>query len=138
HALWDPQQKYYDYFTDKTGVFKPFSPLYGLSAAIVTDDEEFFRTRARPAVEYALSRKTSVFAPYDNADNKQANSAGREVGSPYVGYAHLVTLHELFQRRTPALRTLAEVKGPAKGKLSDALAEWKLTKHAGALHEACA
>jgi hypothetical protein len=48
-ALWDPQQKYYDYFTDKTGVFKPFSPLYGLSAAIVTDDEEFFRTRARPA-----------------------------------------------------------------------------------------
>jgi hypothetical protein len=27
HAMWDAQQKYYDYFTDKTGVFKPFSPL---------------------------------------------------------------------------------------------------------------
>ena len=68
HALWDVQQKYCDYFTDKTGVFKPFSPLYGLSAAIVTDDEPFFRSRARPAVEYALSRRFSVFAPYDNAD----------------------------------------------------------------------
>src|SRR5436309_1567298 len=22
HALWDAQQKYYDYFTDKTGIFK--------------------------------------------------------------------------------------------------------------------
>jgi hypothetical protein len=65
HSMWDPQQKYYDYFTDKTGVFKPFSPLYGLSAAIVTDDEDFFRQRARPAVEFALSRR-----------NKQARSGG--------------------------------------------------------------
>lgn len=127
YALWDPQQKYYDYFTDKTGIFKPFSPLYGLSAAIVTDDEDFFRRRARPAVEYALSRKTSVFAPYDNADNKQANSAGRTVGAPYVGYAQLVSLHELFQGRTPALRALAEAKGAAKGKLSDSLARWQLS-----------
>jgi hypothetical protein len=136
HALWDPQQKYFDYFTDKTGVFKPFSPLYGLSAGIVTDDEEFFRTRARPAVEYALSRKTSVFAPYDNADNKQANSAGREVGGPYAGYAQLASLHELFQRRTPALRALAEVRGPVNGRLSDALALWRLAGEAEALGEA--
>jgi hypothetical protein len=110
HAMWDPQQKYFDYFNDKTGVFKPFSPLYGLSAGIVTDDEAFFRTRARPAVEYALSRKTSVFAPYDNADNKQANSAGREVGAPYVSHEQLVTLDELFQGRSPVLRALAEEK----------------------------
>jgi hypothetical protein len=136
HALWDPQQKYYDYFTDKTGVFKPFSPLYGLSVAIATDDEEFFRQRARPAVEYALSRKTSVFAPYDNADNKQANSAGREVGAPYLSYAQLVTLDGLFQSRTPALRALAETKGAAQGKLSDALARWRLTGDAAALDEA--
>jgi hypothetical protein len=136
HALWDAEQKYYDYFTDKTGVFKPFSPLYGLSAAIVTDDEDFFRRRARPAVEYALSRKTSVFAPYDNADHKQANSAGREIGAPYPGYAQLASLHELFQRRTPALRALAETKEPAKGKISDALARWRLNGDAGALQEA--
>jgi hypothetical protein len=136
HAMWDSQQKYFDYFTDKTGIFKPFSPLYGLGAAIVTDDEEFFRTRARPAVEFALSRKKSVFAPYDNADNKQANSAGREVGAPYLSYAQLVSLDALFQRRSPVLRSLAESKGPTKGKLSDALARWQLTGDASALDEA--
>ena len=136
HALWDAEQKYYDYFTDKTGVFKPFSPLYGLSAAIVTDDEEFFRQRARPAVEYALSRKTSVFAPYDNADNKQANSAGRQVGAPYLGYAQLVSLDAMFQRRTTALRALAEAREPPGRRLSDALARWQLTGEADALDAA--
>ena len=136
HALWDAQQKYYDYFTDKTGVFKPFSPLYGLSAAIVTDDEDFFRQRARPAVEYALSRRTSLFAPYDNADNQQAKSAGRQVGAPYLGYAQLISLDAMLQRRTPALRMLAETKTPAAEKLSDALARWQLTGDAAALDAA--
>ena len=136
HALWDSQQKYFDYFTDKTGVFKPFSPLYGLGAAIVTDDEEFFRTRARPAVEFALSRKTSVFAPYDNADNKQANSAGRTVGTPYLNFAQLLSLDELLQHRSPVLTAFAEAKGPTKGKLSDALARWRLTRSANDLNVA--
>ena len=136
YALWDSQQKYYDYFTDKTGVYKPFSPLYGLSAAIVTDDLDFFRNRARPAVEFALSRKTSVFAPYDTADNKQANSAGRELGAPYLSFPQLVTLDALFQHRTPALHTLAESKTPAAGKLADALAHWRFTHEPAALDEA--
>ena len=113
-AMWDAQQKYYDYFTDKTGVFKPFSPLYGLSAAIVTDDEDFFRRRARPAVEFALSRRNTVFAPYDNADNKQARSATRELGAPYVGAAQLASLDELFQHRTPLIQALAQAATPAK------------------------
>ncbi|MBM3860780.1 MAG: hypothetical protein FJ395_14165 [Verrucomicrobia bacterium] len=124
HAMWDPQQKYYDYFTDKTGVFKPFSPLYGLSAAIVTDDEEFFRQRARPAVEFALSRRTNVFAPYDNTDNKQARSATRKVGGPYIGAAQLTSLDALFQHRTPVFRNITGT--PAKsaseeGRLFDAV-----------------
>ncbi len=135
-ALWDEQQKYADYFTDKTGVFKPFSPLYGLSAAIVADDEELFRHRARPAVEYALSRRTSVFAPYEAADNRQANSAGRAVGAPYLGYVQLATLHQLFQERSPVLLALAEGKGAAKERIADALARWRLTGEAGALGEA--
>ncbi|MCX6966311.1 MAG: hypothetical protein NTZ46_00780 [Verrucomicrobia bacterium] len=136
HAMWDEQQKYFDYFQDKTGIFKPFSPLYGLSAAIVTDDEEFFLKRARPAVEFALSRNNNVFAPYDNADNKQANSATRAVGKPYLNYAQLVTLNELFQARLPGLRALAEAKGPTKGKISDSLARWRLTGDPEALAEA--
>jgi hypothetical protein len=114
HALWDPEQKYYDYYTNKTGVFKPFSPLYGLSAAIVTDDETFFDERALPTVEYALSRRTSVFAPYEAVDNKQANSAGRQVGEPYVSHAQLLSLDAMFQGRNLVLRALADEKAPAK------------------------
>lgn len=135
YAMWDEQQKYYDYFTDKTGVYKPFSPLFGLATSIVVDDEDFFRRRARPAVEFALSRPTNVFAPYEAVDNKQANSAGRTVGRPYVGYAQLASLHAFFQGRTPALRALAEVVGPSKGKIADALAEARLTGRREALED---
>ncbi len=133
HAMWDTQQKYYDYFTDKTGVFKPFSPLYGLSAAIVADDEAFFRDRALPAAEYALSRRYSVFAPYDNSDNKQVNSAVRTVGAPYLGYAQILSLYEILQRRTPALKALAEQQGADPKSVADNLARWSLTGDAAAL-----
>src|SRR5690606_9879109 len=27
-AFWHAEQKYYDYWTDNSGIFKPFSPLY--------------------------------------------------------------------------------------------------------------
>ncbi|MCX6968102.1 MAG: hypothetical protein NTZ46_10080 [Verrucomicrobia bacterium] len=133
HALWDPQQKYYDYFTDKTGIFKPFSPLYGLSAAIVTDDEEFFNKRALPAVEFAISRRSSVFAPYDFVTDKQASTAERTVGAPYIGYAQLVSIYELFGGRTPILRTMAKAGESAQGKISEMIARWRLTGDAGAL-----
>jgi len=135
-AMWDIQQKYYDYFTDKTGIYKPFSPLYGLSAAIVTDDEDFFRERALPAMEFAISRRSSVFAPYDNSDNKQANSALRTVGVPYPGYAQLLSLYEILQRRTPVLLDLAEKRGAEKNSASDALARWQLTGGESALSDA--
>ena len=135
-AMWDPQQKYYDYFTDKTGIFKPFSPLYGLSAAIVTDDEDFFEKRGLPAVEFAVSRRSDVFAPYDNSNNKQANTAVRSVGAPYLGYAQLLSLYDLLQKQTPAFLDLAEKHGPEKGNVADALARWQLTGDAEALAEA--
>jgi hypothetical protein len=135
-SMWDEQQKYYDYFTDKTGIFKPFSPLFGLSAAIVTDDEEFFHKRALPAVEFALSRPYNVFAPNDNTDNKQANSAIRVVGTPYLSYAQLVALNQFFQNRTPVFLALAKAKSPAKGRLSDLVARWQLTGDPSELAEA--
>jgi len=132
YALWHDEQKYYDYFTDLTGVFKPFSPLPGLSAAVVTDDEDFYRRRARPAVEFALSRKVNVFTPYE-AQHIIIKSAARELGGPYLGYAQLVSLHEFFQRRVPALKTLAEQAGPTAGILADGLARAQLSGEHAAL-----
>lgn len=136
HAMWDGQQKYFDYFTDKTGVFKPFSPLYGLSVGIVTDDEEFFLTRGMPAVEFALSRKSNVFAPYDAADNKQANSAVRSVGTPYIGREQLLSLDALFQHRSPVLRDLAQHAKPGtRGSVSSEEGFFDLLEAADATHD---
>lgn len=126
YAMWDEQQKYYDYFTDKSGVFKPFSPLYGMSLAVVTDDRELFVRRVLPAVEYAISRPFILFAPYDNADNRQANRAIRTLGSPYLGYAQLLSLYEMFQRRTPAFLALAD-KVDEQNSVADFLARWRLS-----------
>ena len=115
HACWHAEQKYYDYFTDTAGVFKPFSPLYGLGAAVVTDDEDFFRRRARPAIEFALSRKYNVFAPYETANMHMVGSARRDLGGPYIGQEQLRALHEILQRRVPAVAALAESAAPARG-----------------------
>lgn len=136
HAMWSDEQKYFDYFTDQTGVFKPFSPLYGLSAAIVTDDEDFYRRRALSAVEFALSRKYNVFAPYEGIYEAIVKSAASDVGGPYPGYAQLASLHELLQQRAPVIRSLAEAKGAAKNNIADALAQWRLTGNRAALDAA--
>mgnify|MGYP001559667148 CR=1 FL=1 len=40
HAMWHAEQKYYDYWTDNSGIFKPFSPLIGLSAALNRQENE--------------------------------------------------------------------------------------------------
>lgn len=132
YAMWHDEQKYYDYFTDQTGIFKPFSPIYGLSAAVVTDDEDFFRRRARPAVEYALSRKTNYFAPYEQLKPVQP-AALREIGGPYIGYAQRVSLNEFFQRRVPSLLALPEHRGSGSDNMADALARWQLTGERAAL-----
>ncbi len=133
YAMWSDEQKYYDYFTDQTGVFKPFSPLYGLGAAIVTDDEDFFRRRARPAVEFALSRKYNLFSPYEGIYRAIVKSAASDLGAPYVGYAQLLSLHRLLQERSPVLRALAEAKGPQPKSIADGLARWRLTGDSTAL-----
>lgn len=127
HAMWSEEQKYYDYFTDQTGVFKPFSSLYGLSAAIVTDDEAFYRERALPAVEFALSRKYNLFAPYEGIYEAIVKSAQSEVGGPYPGYAQLLSLDRLLRGRSPVIRKLAETQGASSTSIADHLARWRKT-----------
>lgn len=134
YAMWHAEQKYYNYWSDKSGIFKPFSPLYGLSAAVVLDDEDFYRTRALPVVEFALSRASNVFSPYDVRDTGQVKSRNRQLGKPYPSRAQLVSLWEFYQSRTHAFRHYAE---EASGRSAmDLLASWKLTGDAAQLAEA--
>lgn len=134
YAMWHAEQKYYNYWSDKSGIFKPFSPLFGLSAAVVLDDEDFYRQRALPVVEFALSRASNVFSPYDVYDTGQVKSRNRELGKPYLSRAQLVSLWEFYQQRTHAFRHYAE-EMPGRS-VMDLLASWKLTGDAAELEEA--
>ena len=125
YAMWHAEQKYYDYWSDQSGMFKPFSPLYGLSAAVVLDDEDFYRQRALPAVEFALSRATNVFAPYELNNTGQVSKPSRQLGRPYVPLPQLVSLWEFYQRRTYAFRLYAGQATLSSG-INDLLAAWKL------------
>ena len=127
YAMWSAEQKYYDYWSDRSGIYKPFSPMFGLGVAIVTDDEPFYRSRALPAVEFALSRKYNVFAPYETLENGQAHSAERALGGPYLGYAQLAELDGLFQGRTFAIHAGAEERGMEARDYRDQLAAYRLT-----------
>jgi hypothetical protein len=127
HAMWHAEQKYYDYWTDNSGIFKPFSPLFGLAAAVVTDDEDFYRRRALPQVEFTLSRRSNIFAPYEVENNGQVKSRNRELGEAYLGAAQLVSLASFFQNRTPAILAQAERKGFAPSDLAAQLARFQLT-----------
>lgn len=138
HAMWHAEQKYYDYWTDNSGIFKPFSPLFGLAAAVVTDDEEFYRRRALPQVEFTLSRRSHIFAPYEVENNGQVKSRNRELGESYLGAAQLVSLAAFFQHRTPAILAQAERKGFAPSDLPAQLARYQLTGDAADLARATA
>ncbi|MFO1447212.1 MAG: hypothetical protein U1F61_03455 [Opitutaceae bacterium] len=126
-ALWHDEQKYYDYWTDNSGIFKPFSPLFGLSAAVVTDDEAFYWSRALPQVEFALSRAQNTFAPYEVEQNGQVKARNRELGRPYLGAAQLVHLHAFFLGRTPLIAAAARDAGFSDRSFTDLLARHELT-----------
>jgi hypothetical protein len=126
YAQWHTEQKYYNYWSDKSGVFKPFSPLFGLAAAVVLDDEEFYRERALPVLEFSLSRMSNVFSPYDVRDTGMVSTQDRRLGSPYVSSAQLATLWSLFQERNEIFRYYADQKGFTTS-VADKLAAYRFT-----------
>lgn len=136
YCMWHEEQKYYNYWSDQQGIFKPFSPLFGLSAAILTDDERFYRSRALPMVEFALSRKNNVFAPYDLQPSGMVGTLSAPLGSPYVDAGQLTSLAGMFRDRTYAFAHYAESREPGKNALLHALARYRATGRKEFLEEA--
>lgn len=126
-AMWHAEQKYYDYFSDQPNSFKPFSPLFGLSAAIITDDEDFYWRRALPQIEFGLSRSSNSFVPYDTEDTGLLSTASRSLGTPYMNSAQLVSLHAFLQKRVDAIRLFANEKGFSTSSFPQLLAKYNLT-----------
>lgn len=126
NATWHEEQKYYDY-TDSLSSFKMFSPIFGLSAAIVTDDEEFYEKRARSLLEFALSRSSNslAFTPYETENNGQLSEQNRALGQSFLGSVQLTTLHKLLQKRNFVLGDFADRKTFASSDFAQLLAKYR-------------
>ncbi len=93
------------YSTDVPGAVKNVSSLNPLNLALVTDDEEIFRRRAYPIVEYMLSREKFLFS----LDPKQKiQSPSRRLLGPCAPVSELATLYGITHGASPVLRRLAE------------------------------
>lgn len=92
------------YSTDVPGAVKNVSSLNPLNIALVTDDEEIFRRRAYPIVEYMLSREKFLFC----LDPKQKiQSPSRLLRGPCAPVSELATLYGITHGASPILRRLA-------------------------------
>jgi len=101
-----PEQKYYDYFTDKTG-FYTFSPLYGLSAG--SSRRRGILSPPRVAcVEYALSprRASSSLRQCPTTSREQARAA--KSARLTLAVSNSLGLDGLLQGRSPVLQALAD------------------------------
>ena len=93
------------YSTDVPGAVKNVSSLNPLNLALVTDDEEIFRQRAYPIVEFMLSREKFLFS----LDPKQKiQSPSRALLGPCAPVSELATLYGITHGASPILRQLAE------------------------------
>jgi hypothetical protein len=93
------------YDTDAPGTVKNVSALHPLAVALVTDDAEIYRRRARPIIEFMMSREKFLFAP--NPDIKIQNP-GWLLNGPCAPLSELTALYSMSQGRNPIFLTFAE------------------------------
>lgn len=103
------------YDTDVPGSVKNVSSLHPLSVALVTDSKEIFDTRARPMVEYALSRERFLFTT-DPSVTGQSASANME--GPGVPLSELTAIQEFSGGRNPDLVEQAKAILPLQRSLN--------------------
>jgi len=85
-----------NYATDVPGAVKNITGLHPLSLAIVTDNQDVYEKRARPMVEYGLSRERFLFAtnPKINRDGTCARRKG-----PGVPMSDFTAVYAFSQNR---------------------------------------
>ncbi len=104
---WNAEYRAFDYTTDVPGTVKLVSALHPLSVALVTDNEEVFVRRARPMIEYLLSREKYLFA--FNTKSTHQNPSHRMDG-PTGEVFEWATLWNVSQGRTPVFLESAKIR----------------------------
>jgi len=93
------------YETDVPGAVKNVSSLHPLAMALVTDNEAIYRERAKPIMEFFLSREKALFV-LDPAMKIQNPS--RFLKGPSAPVSELGALYDLSQARTPLFLDYAQ------------------------------
>ena len=113
---WNAERKGF-WNIETTNVASQASPLTVVSAAVLTRDEELYKTRALPTIEYTLSRPQAHFgfevptthAPYINQEGTKI-----KVPSEFYGTAYWQGLHDLLGRKNPWLTGIAMPNGEVR------------------------
>lgn len=93
------------YSTDVPGAVKNVSALNPLEIALLNDNENMYRQRAYPVIEYMLSREKFLFC----ADiSQKIQYPSRRLNGPCAPVSELTTLYSVFSGKNPFLITLAE------------------------------
>lgn len=93
------------YDTDVPGAVKNVSALHPLGVALVTDDESLWTRRARPILEYLLSRERFLFTVNPEVKGQGASA---KLNGPGATVSELAALYAMSGRRSPCLLRHAE------------------------------
>jgi hypothetical protein len=98
YSGWNEELKAFDYTTDVKHTVKLVSSLHPLSIAVITDNEEIYERRAKPMMEYLMSREKYLFSSIKGVTGQSPSHAMR---GPAAEVSELGALYAFSQQRTP-------------------------------------
>lgn len=101
---WVDEYKGADYTTDVPNSVKNVSALHPLSLAILTDNEQIYKHRALPTIEYLMSREKYLFAIDTTA---KGQSASRNMKGPAANVSELAALYDISKKRSTVFKDYA-------------------------------
>lgn len=98
YSGWNEELKAFDYTTDVKHTVKLVSALHPLSLAVITDNEEIYQRRAKPMIEYLMSREKYLFSSIEGVTRQSPSHAMK---GPAAEVSELGALYAFSQKRTP-------------------------------------
>jgi hypothetical protein len=104
YSGWVADLRGFDYTTDVEKTVKVVSSLHPLSLAMITDDEEIYRRRALPVMEYLMSRQKYLFSLVEGELDQNPSHAMK---GPAAEISELAALHLMSQDRSDIFKFYA-------------------------------
>jgi hypothetical protein len=129
------------YNIEADNVASQSSPLTLVSAALLTRDENFYRTRALPTIEYTLSRRGAHFATEVPQTKTYVNEQDTKITVPseFYGTAYWEGLYDLLHQANPWIAKIAMPDNEVRYRTSySAMPHWSELMGAYRLHPSAA